>query len=55
LQSFAEAVIQRFQNINPDRDGATIKGPTDLKNEMQIITLPDDMWDKMAVISDQTL
>ena len=34
----------RFQNINPDSDGAHIKGPRDLKNEIQIITLPSDLW-----------
>jgi len=37
-------VIERFQNINPDKDGASIKSITDLKNELQIITLPDDLW-----------
>jgi len=35
------AVIERFQNINPEKDGASIKGSADLKNEIQIITLPD--------------
>ena len=39
-------MVQRFQNINPEKDGATIKGPTDLKNEMQFITLPDELWAK---------
>ena len=44
LQSFTDAVMERFQNINPDKDGASIKTLTDLKNEIQIITLPDDLW-----------
>ena len=37
-------MIERFQNINPKKDGAYISGPTDLKNEIQIITLQDDLW-----------
>ena len=44
LQSFTDAVTERFQNINPEKDGATIKIVADLKNEIQIITLPDDIW-----------
>ena len=44
LQSFTDAVTERFQNINPDKDRASIKSATDLKNEIQIITLPDDLW-----------
>ena len=43
-QKFIAAVVQRFQNINPDSDGAHIKGPRDLKNEIQIITLPTELW-----------
>ena len=43
-QKFIAAVVQRFQNINPDSDGAHIKGPRDLKNKIQIITLPTKLW-----------
>ena len=43
-QKFIAAVVQWFQNINPDSDGAHIKGPRDLKNESQIITLPTELW-----------
>ena len=43
-QKFIAVVVQRFQNINPDSDGAHIKGPWDLKNEIQIITLPTELW-----------
>ena len=43
-QKFIAAVVQRFQNINPDTDGAHIKGPRDLKNEIQIMTLPTELW-----------
>ena len=44
MQAFTEAVVQRFQSINPDKDGASVKSVTDLKNEIQIITLPDNLW-----------
>ena len=43
-QKFIAVVVQRFQNINPDSDGAHIKGPRDLKNEIQIITLSTELW-----------
>lgn len=34
-----------FQNINPERDGASISGTADLKPEIQIITLRDELWE----------
>ena len=37
-------MIERFQNINPEKDDAYVFVPADLKNEIQIITLPDDLW-----------
>ena len=43
-QKFIAAVVQWFQIIDPDSDGAHIKGPRDLKNEIQIITLPTELW-----------
>ena len=43
-QKFIAAVVQRFQIINPNSDDAHIKGPRDLKNEIQIITLPTELW-----------
>ena len=43
-QNFTDAVVQRFQNINPEKEGATITGTSCLKNEIQIMTLPDDLW-----------
>lgn len=36
--------MDRYYSINPLKDGATVKGPADLKNEMQIITLPDNIF-----------
>lgn len=44
LQSFTDAVTERFQNINPDKDGASIHSAANLKNELQIITLPDSAF-----------
>ena len=44
LQNFLNAVIERFKNINPEKDGASIKGSADIKNEIQIITLSDLLW-----------
>ena len=43
-QKFIVAVVQQFQIINPNSDDAHIKGPRVLKNEMQIITLPTELW-----------
>ena len=43
-QKFIAAVVQRFQNINLDSDGAHIIGPRDLKNKIKIITLPTKLW-----------
>lgn len=41
--------MNRFQSINPEKDGANVKGPSDIKNEIRIITLADDvfkLWEK---------
>ena len=43
-QKFIVAIVQRFQNINLDSNGAYIKVLRDLKNEIQIITLPTELW-----------
>lgn len=45
MQNFTDAVVDRYQSLNPDKDGASIKGPSDLKNEIQIITLRDDLFE----------
>ncbi len=47
MQTFATLIVSRFQNINPEKEGATVKGTTDIKNEIRVITLADDhyeMW-----------
>lgn len=49
LQTFTTLIVSRFQNINPDKEGNTVKGPADLKYEIKVITLPDDhyaMWEE---------
>jgi len=38
------AVVDHYSNINPDKDGASMKGSIDLKNEIQIMTLPDELF-----------
>ena len=37
-------MIERFQNINLEKDGAYMSGPADLKNEIQVMTIPDNLW-----------
>jgi hypothetical protein len=36
-QKFTDLIIRRFQNINPDKEGSTIRVAIDLKNEMRIM------------------
>jgi hypothetical protein len=47
LQTFNTLIVSRFQSINPDKDGSSIRGIYDLKNEVKIITSPDktfELW-----------
>jgi hypothetical protein len=37
-------IVSRFQSINPDKDGGSIRGIADLKNEVKIITSPDETF-----------
>ena len=40
-------IVSHFQSINPDKDGSSIKGIVDLKNNVKIITSPDktfELW-----------
>ena len=49
LQTFATLIVGRFQNINPNKDGNNVKGASDIKYEMKLMTLPDDhyaMWEE---------
>ena len=34
----------RFQNINLDKDGKLVIGTADLKNELKIVMLPNDVF-----------
>jgi hypothetical protein len=38
-------IVSRFQSINPDKDGGLVRGIADLKNEVKIITFPDDTFE----------
>jgi hypothetical protein len=44
VQIFCKLIISRFQSINPDKDGGNVKGISDLKNEVKIITSPDELF-----------
>ena len=47
MQKFTQAIISRFQAINPNKDGKGVVIHSDIKSEIQIITLEDDhfaMW-----------
>ena len=46
-------MVDRYQSINPEKDGATVRGIADLKNEVKIITLPNDLfalWEKFLTM-----
>ena len=52
MQKFITLVLTRYWNINPEKDGATIKSTTNVKNEIKIITLADEiykLWDEFLV------
>ena len=47
MQRFVSLIISRFQNINPEKEGKTVNGPADVKNELRMITVEDEhfsMW-----------
>ena len=44
VQKFMTLVLIRYRNINPEKDGATIKTTTNVKTEIKIITLPDHIF-----------
>ena len=49
VQLFVEAVLICFQSLDPLKEGAKIKRESDLKNEIQMITLNDSvykMWEE---------
>jgi hypothetical protein len=45
MQIFSTLIVSCFQSINPDKDEETVKGTSDLKNEIKIITSPKDMFE----------
>jgi len=49
VQKFTGLIVSRFQNINPEKEGAKINVASNVKNEIKIITLPDavfQLWDE---------
>ena len=47
MQRFVSLIISRIQNINPEKEGKTVNGPTDVKSELRMITVEDkhfSMW-----------
>jgi hypothetical protein len=38
-------IVSCFQSINPDKDGGLVRGIADLKNEVKIITSPDETFE----------
>jgi hypothetical protein len=44
IQIFCKLIVSRFQSINLDKDGGNVKGIFDLKNEVKIITSPDELF-----------
>jgi hypothetical protein len=44
MQIFSKLIISQFQSINPDKDGGNMKGISNLKNEVKIITSLDELF-----------
>jgi hypothetical protein len=44
VQIFCKLIVSRFQSISPDKDGGYVKGISDLKNEVKIITSLDELF-----------
>jgi hypothetical protein len=44
LQLFATLIMNRFQNIDPTKEGKNINKSPDLTNEIKVITLPDNIF-----------
>ena len=42
---FNTLIVNRFQSINPEKDGGTVHGITDLKNKVKIITSPSETFE----------
>ena len=44
MQTFNTLIVSRFQSINLDKDGGSIRGIVDLKNGFKIITSPNETF-----------
>jgi hypothetical protein len=42
IQKFTNLIIQRFQNINFNKEGLTLKSTSNLKNEIRIMTVANN-------------
>jgi hypothetical protein len=45
LQTFNTLIVSHFQSINLDKDSSSVKGISELKNEVEIITSPDKTFE----------
>ena len=42
----------RFQNVNLEKEGSTVRGPSDVKSEIKILTVTDDhceLWEEFLL------
>jgi hypothetical protein len=44
LQLFSKLIVNRFQNIDPTKEGKQVSKSSDLTNEIKVISLPDDIF-----------
>jgi hypothetical protein len=45
VQILNKLIVSRFQSISPEKEDGNVKGISDLKNEIKIITLPDELFE----------
>lgn len=49
MQLFTQLIVNRFQNIDPTKEGKSVQKSSDITNEIKVISLPDDifkLWEK---------
>ena len=44
IQISCKPIVSQFQSINPNKNGGNVKGISNLKNEIEIITSPDELF-----------
>ena len=45
MMMFTMLIFRRFQNIHLEKKGSSVHGPSDVKNEIKIITVIDDHFE----------